>query len=164
MIRLRHFILKAIILPRQARDEHRESTPKQTRFLAITSSCNEFVLRYAICCAFSVPLSQEFRKLAPTLIEEGLVRKVRSKRQQTADTADSRHSAQHCIDIYIYIGYIRNTLVLSCLVLSARFVPYRVLLTALVALVGVPRTAGCGTCGGPGGGVRGDRSGQLWVY
>jgi hypothetical protein len=30
---LRHFILKAIILPRQARDKHRENTQKETRFL-----------------------------------------------------------------------------------------------------------------------------------
>jgi hypothetical protein len=29
---LRHFILKMITLPRQARDKHRESTQKETRF------------------------------------------------------------------------------------------------------------------------------------
>jgi glycine cleavage system aminomethyltransferase T len=30
--RLRHFILKVIILPRQAQDKRRESTQKETRF------------------------------------------------------------------------------------------------------------------------------------
>jgi hypothetical protein len=48
---LRHFILKMISLPRQARDRHRESTQKETRFsqedfseLALESWCGDVFL------------------------------------------------------------------------------------------------------------------------
>jgi hypothetical protein len=42
---LRDFILMMIILPRQARDKHRESTQKETRFLIIVQRLRLRLLR-----------------------------------------------------------------------------------------------------------------------